>query len=82
MSSSNSNGDSPIRYRITQVDDHGDLDGKWIVKLDSPDLDGSKLKRWVRENGITGDLQVTVEQRISDQWYSAGPFPIDADTLQ
>ena len=79
---SNGNGDSQTRYRITQPNPEGDALRRWVVKLGSPDLDGSKLKRWVRQNGITGDLQVTVEQRVGDQWFSAGPFPIDADTLQ
>ncbi len=81
----NTNGDSTVRYRITQPDRNHDGDHlrRWIVKLGStPDLDGSKLRRWVRENGITGDLSITVEQRLGDQWYSAGPFPIDADSLQ
>ena len=70
-----------VRYRITQPDPTGDR-REWVVRLASPDLDGSKLKRWVRDNGITGDLQVTVEQRVGDQWVSVGPFPIDADTLR
>ncbi len=74
---SSSNGDATVRYRITQDDK------KWVVKIgDAPDLSGSKLQRWIRENDIHGDLQVTVEQRVGDVWYSAGPFPIDADTLQ
>ena len=75
----NTNGDATVRYRISGGS--GYLQ-RWIVKLASPDLNGDKLKRWVRENGITGNLSVTVEQRVGDQWYSAGPFPVDADTLQ
>ncbi len=74
------NGDATVRYRITQP--QGDQLRRWVVKLAGPDLTGEKLRRWVRTNGITGDLQVTVEQRVGNQWYSAGPFPIDADALQ
>ena len=70
------NGDAPVRYRISQGDQ------RWVVKLSAPDDDASKLTRWIRDNEISGKLEVVVEFRVAGEWRTVGPFPIDADTLR
>ena len=64
------NGDAPVRYRISQGDK------KWVVKLAGPDEDAAKLKRWVADNDIEGEIIVSCEWRDGKSWKVVGPVII------
>lgn len=63
----NGNGSAPFRYVVDTEK------GRHVVQLGSPDNDGAKLARWVRERAITGPISVRLEWRLADQKWQRGP---------